>query len=198
MTGTRIGVSRPEEPFQDEQFTSLFDELYSSLCRFSIKFVSEKEIAEDIVQEQFIYLWENRGRLKGVASLKSYLYTAVKHRSINYLKKLYVRNTHYGLDELPGNVNHARLPDPLELIENKELETILEHAVQSLPVKCRTIFTLKKFGELSNKEIAQKLDVSVKTVEAQMTIAFKKLTVFVSSRWGLILIFFLHRFREIL
>ena len=124
--------------------------------------------------------------------MRSYLFTAVRHRSISYLNKKYRRGTSLCTDDMPEESFKGTLPDPSQLLESKELATILEKALESLPVKCRMIFSLKKFSELTNKEIAQKLDISVKTVEAQMTIAFKKLTGFITSQWPLLLLFSLH------
>jgi RNA polymerase sigma-70 factor (family 1) len=179
-------------PFNDDNFRKLFDELYSILCRFSVKLTGDVEAAEDIVQEQFIYIWQHRERLKEVTSMRSYLFTAVRHRSISYLNKKYRRGTSLCTDDMPEESFKGTLPDPSQLLESKELATILEKALESLPVKCRMIFSLKKFSELTNKEIAQKLDISVKTVEAQMTIAFRKLTGFITSQWPLLLLFSLH------
>jgi RNA polymerase sigma-70 factor (ECF subfamily) len=88
------------------------------------------------------------------------------------------------LELLSDNQEH-KLPNPQELIENKELEAIIERALESLPAKCRTVFTLKRFGDLNNKEVAEQLNISIKTVENQMTIALRKLTAFINEHWGL-------------
>lgn len=191
MTGPKGRDKVINSPFWERNFEKYFDELYSPLCRYCMKFVGDKDAAEDIVQEQFMYLWEHRLRLKDIASIKSYLFISVKHRSITHLKKQIIRNKGLNLDDLPENIYANKLPDPAKLLESKELEQILEGALAALPAKCRAIFTMKKFGEFTNKEIAQQLNISVKTVEAQMTIAFKRLAAFVSRHWGLIFLFLL-------
>ncbi len=102
------------------------------------------------------------------------------------------RNTHPDLDDVHETFVESDLPSPQELVEKKDLEKLLERALKELPVKCRNIFTLKRFGELSNKEIAEKLDISIKTVEAQTTIAMKRLKYYISSHWEVITIVLLN------
>lgn len=173
------------DPFGDDKYNRLFDELYAPLCRYCMKFVHNCDTAEDIVQEQFIYLWENWKRLNNFLSIKSYLFKAVKNKSLNYLRKEFAKNSACLTEDLADTLRDDSLPAPDELLESKELEAILEKGLESLPLKCRTIFTLKRFAGLTNKEIAEHLHISKKTVEAQTTIALKKLSAFVSTNWGL-------------
>jgi RNA polymerase sigma-70 factor (ECF subfamily) len=183
MAGNNPNNKESLDPFLDKNFTGLFQELYSPLCRYCMKLVGEKDMAEDIVQEQFVYIWEHRHRLANSVSLKFYLFTAVKHRSINYLKKRFSGKSGDCLESLPATVLMDKIPDPSVLLENMELGRVIEHAIAQLPEKCRIIFTMKKIGEYSNKEIARNLKISVKTVENQMTIAFKKLISNISDHW---------------
>lgn len=190
MNGTSEKDQKSYNPFNDREFGDLFENLYVPLCRFALKFVNDPIAAEDIVQEQFIYLWEHRKQIKKKEGAKSYLYKAVRNRSLTHLKSKYFRYVHHEEIDLPALNLVSELPDPGDLLENKELKAMLEEALEALPEKCRIIFTLKKIGELSNREIAEQLTISVKTVEAQMTIAFKKLIQFISSRWTFLLLFF--------
>jgi len=192
LAGENIIVMKPatnsiknysSNPFGDKDFNRIFDELYVPLCRYTLKFVHDSAIAEDIVQELFIYFWENHIRLGRMNSLNMYLYTAVKNRALNYLKKKYTKITVTQSDELVDAFPEELVQNPSELIECKELEAILEKALGSLPEKCRTIFSLKRFADMSNKEIAAHLNISEKTVEAQMTIALRKLTIYVNTHW---------------
>jgi RNA polymerase sigma-70 factor (ECF subfamily) len=170
-------------PFLDSNYTFLFNELYSPLCQYCMNLVNDKETAEDIVQEQFVYIWENRKRLGNIKSLKSYIYKAVRNKSINHLKRRFSRISEYSTENIAEIYLQGSLPDPEEMLKNKELGNILNKAFAQLPEKCRIIFTIKKMGELTNKEIAEKLGISVKTVENQMTIAFKKLIKYISDHW---------------
>lgn len=171
------------DPFSDEYYSLLFNELYTPLCRYCMKFVNDSDVAEDIVQEQFIYIWERRVKLKHTSSIKAYLTKAVKNRSLNYLRDQFVRKT----DQQPEVVAkfEAKYELPSEILEFKELEALLEKGIESLPIKCRTIFAMKRFAGMTNREISENLQISIKTVETQMTIALKKLSTFVSKNWGL-------------
>ena len=183
MSGRNIDKNENVNPFSNSDYTLLFNELYSPLCQYSMSLVGEKETAEDIVQEQFVYIWENRKRLGNIQLLKSYVYKAVKNKSINHLKKQFSRVTKYDTENIAESYLTGNLPDPEEILKNKELGHMLNKAFAQLPEKCRIIFTMKKVGELTNKEIADKLNISVKTVENQMTIAFRKLIGYISDHW---------------
>jgi RNA polymerase sigma-70 factor, ECF subfamily len=181
------------DPFYNLYYNALFNELYTPLCRFSMKFVADKNAAEDIVQDLFLYLWENWSRLSGISSLKSYAYTAVRNRSLSYLQKQFAHAENQGPIKNEEKVVDSMVQSPQDLMEFRELEEILEGALQSLPVKCRTIFTMKRFGELTHKEVAEKLNISEKTVEAQITIAIRKLRAFISDHWELMLLILIDR-----
>jgi RNA polymerase sigma-70 factor, ECF subfamily len=179
-------VNSIDDPFDNRNFNCLFDELYTPLCQFCMRLVNDANIAEDIVQEQFVYLWENWQRLATIFSIKSYLYKAVKNRSINHLKKQFSENRFLQFHEVIDISQERTQASANDLLENEELEKLLEKAIESLPLRCRTIFNMKRFAEMSNKEIAESLDISIKTVEAQMTIAIKKLIAFMSINWCLL------------
>lgn len=153
-------------------FDKLFNELYPELCRFSIQFVCIPEIAEEIVQDQFVYIWERRHTIQIRDSYKSYLFKAVKNKSINYLKSRFAK-TNFVKEELSYDLSEQT--NPLKLIEDKEQTTLVTKALEYLPERCHVIFSMSRFGELSNKQIANELNISEKTVENQITIAIKKL-----------------------
>lgn len=189
MAFTRKNIIRNNEPFNNVEYNQLFVGLYAQLCNYGFCLVGEKEIAEDIVQDQFVYLWENWERLKNIDSIKGYLFRAVRNRSISYLKqqsKIRSFDSDDGFSALNYQSNPIAASD---IVENHELELIIEKAIEQLPARCRTIFMLKRFDEMSNKEIAEELNISIKTVEAQMTIALKRLYEFVARHWEFFLIY---------
>jgi RNA polymerase sigma-70 factor, ECF subfamily len=165
-------------------FEKVFHEFYSSLCRYSIQFVRRPEIAEEIVQELFIYLWDNKNELQIHTSIKSYLYVAVKNRSISYLQSKYT-NIQFLSEE--ASYQLIENTDPHSRLENEELSEIFTKAINSLPEKCYIIFSMRRHGEYTNKEIAHILNISEKTVENQISIAFKKLRSILSK--GLLILF---------
>jgi RNA polymerase sigma-70 factor (ECF subfamily) len=171
-----------------DTFEKLFKELYPFLCRHSIQFVRQPEIAEEIVQEQFIYLWEKRNELCIHTSFTSYLYAAVKNKSINYLQSKFAK-IQYLHEEYSYELKENA--DPYSIIEDQELTEIISKAMDLLPKKCYIIFSMRRFGDFTNKQIARALNISEKTVENQITIAFKKLRpILVKSILLVCLIFF--------
>lgn len=167
-----------------------FDEIYrrywNIMFHSAFNILQEREACLDIVQELFIWLWEHRISLN-VTSLKPYLMVAVKFKVANYIKRGKVRASFF--DKL------KQIDEPYELIEDdlevKEMMEIINHFTNQLPNKCREIFLLSRQENLSNKEIAKQLDISVKTVENQMTIALKKLRSSLARISSFFLLFFL-------
>ena len=149
-------------PEKQKKFERLFKELFSPLCGFSMKYIYDLDDSKNIVHEVFLSVWEKFESLPQGTNHKSYLYTAVKNKSLNFIRD---KKKHVILDEV-GN------EEPMEenrMIETAELEKEIEIALQSLPEKCREVFELNRQEGLKYAEIAQKLNISVKTVEAQMS-----------------------------
>ena len=153
-------------------FHGIFNEYYSDLCKFAASYVKDRDAAEDIVQDFFVRFWIGRNEISIKSSLKSYLFTSIRNRSLNYLRD---NNKTIKLDENIDYLNNILPGNSSEDIENSEMNLILHDAINKLPAKCKEIFYLCKIKQLSYKEIAEKLEISPKTVENQMGIAFKKL-----------------------
>lgn len=156
----------------DEQaFEAIFKRHHVALFRFALKYVRLPSLAEDIVQDVLLSLWERRQELTITASLQAYLMTAVKHRALDYLKSQYAKQVYES--DLPENLTTPTQADtPLQV---QQLTEAIGRAIGELPEKCRTIYTLSRNAELTYQEIADQLGLSVKTVEAQMGIALRKL-----------------------
>ena len=153
-------------------YKSHFDTLYVPLCLFSNKYVGNLNTAKDLVQEVFIKIWEDQVTFKNENAIKSYLYTAVKNKSLNFIKGPYhTSSTSYSREELEKMETEAFF---LREVVITETATIIENAVNTLPKKCAQIIKLS-LKEYSNKEIAQELSISVNTVKAQKRIAYQKL-----------------------
>ncbi|MCB0489000.1 MAG: RNA polymerase sigma-70 factor, partial [Cyclobacteriaceae bacterium] len=144
------------------QFEKLFRELFAPLCGFSMKYVRDLDEAKNLVHEAFVALWEKFESLPADTNYRSYLYTSVRNKSLNYLRD---RKMHLSVETVE---DHAVDNASDQLISN-ELEREITMAINSLPEKCRIIFEMSRFEELKYAEIADKLGLSVKTVEAQMS-----------------------------
>lgn len=152
-------------------FETVFKTYYPRLCRFLLRMVGSREVAEDLVQDLFLTIWTNRREWRPQASLKAYLYRAARNQAINYLK--HQRVVRDWEEEARDHLGLASLLN--EDFQSKQLEAAVQKAIESLPERCRLIFELHRHDGLKYAEIAQVLDLSVKTVETQMGRALKAL-----------------------
>jgi RNA polymerase sigma-70 factor (family 1) len=158
-----------------ENFRFFFDQHYQRLCSYAFSFLKNEESSEDLVQDVFIKIWENRKDLIGSDQLKFYIFSAVRNNCLTKLQK----NKKYREVEMNDDVETGEdiiKLDPEEAItEPKEL---IAKALDLLPPKCREVFLLSRISNLSYQQIADSLGISVKTVENQMGKALKIVRVF--------------------
>ncbi|SFV32241.1 RNA polymerase sigma-70 factor [Thermoflavifilum thermophilum] len=163
----------------DQQaYRKLFDALAGPLIRWSQVYVKQYEVAEEIVSDVFMWMWQQRSRLGSIRQVRLYLYQAVKNRSLNYLRTVHGRTEFEDITSFEGTVIPAIqfvADDPEQILLNNELRRHMEKAIASLPARCRLIFRLVKDDGMHYKEVAELLQISVKTVETQMGIAFRRL-----------------------
>ncbi|MGQ1787394.1 RNA polymerase sigma-70 factor [Saccharicrinis sp. GN24d3] len=158
-------------------FKEIYEEYYEMLLSISIQYVSDREEAKEAVQNAFIKLWENRTTILDNTNLKNFLYTIVKNNSLNYLKKQeFILRSREDLKWMEMHYQYESMSRlGFDSVEFSELKNIIEEAVGHLPGNCRTVFKMSRFEYLMNKEIAQKLQITEKTVEAHLTKALKLL-----------------------
>jgi len=156
---------------RESTFRELFADYYRPLSVFALKYTGDLETAKEIVQELFVHLYQSRKSLFVSSSLKSYLFQAVRNRCLNHIKQNQTRRKH--LDEYQAEQDHS--VDMEASIRETELEHLIFNIVESLPPQCRNIFTLSRVKGLSNGEIADKLQISKRTVETQISNALKTL-----------------------
>jgi RNA polymerase sigma-70 factor (ECF subfamily) len=153
-------------------FEQVFKANFKSLHAYAFTMLKDEMAAEEMVQNVFCKLWERTDNLSITGSLRAYLYRAVHNESLNYLKHLKIRSQHqlYVSHRMNQETDNAA-----RTMQVKELEQKLQDALNELPEQCRTIFQLSRFEELRYREIADRLDISVKTVENQMGKALRLL-----------------------
>ena len=161
---------------EERAFVYLFDNYYDGLVNYAGRIVREAELANDLVQSTFCKLYEERKGLDVRLSIKSYLYKSVYNSCLNAIKHQKVVRNYIDREMLDFYFEEVvqRPEVEVELLE-QDLRKALDEAVDRLPERCREVFVLSKMEELSNKEIADRLNISVKTVEAQMTKALSRL-----------------------
>ena len=155
-----------------DAFEFLFKSYFAPLCNFVYIRIRNKDNAKEIVQEVFVNIYKNREHWSPKGNIKSYLYRAVKNQMINFLK--YSGNSKKS-DIEPDDLKTKNQPNPLELYMQKELREAYLNAVSDLPEKCRETLLLVKDQGFSYKEVAELQNLSIKTVESQMRLAFQKL-----------------------
>ena len=160
--------------FNNQQaYNELFLHFYPSLQQFAFSILKSKQLSEEAVSDVFIKIWENRKTLHTITNLKFYLFTSTRNTALNYLKKQKGRQNLLP-DDYWVELNSVFF-DPEQLMITAEMIRKIQEAVQSLPPRCKLIFKLVKEEELKYREVAELLNLSVKTVENQMTIALKKI-----------------------
>lgn len=159
-------------------FKHLFYEYVDSLERFIFYYIHDKGKAQEFVLDIFTYIWENRARFEIRLTLKAYLFQSARNKAFTYIrdKKIPVYLEDVSATEIGQDYNSE--------MEVEELHNLIQEAVTLLPEKCREIFRKSREENLANKEIAVQLHISEKTVEAQMTIALKKIRAYLGDSYS--------------
>ncbi len=155
-------------------FKSIYLEFYPSLIVFAKGYVKQVALAEDIVEDVLLKLWNNRHTIYAIKNLKLYLFVAAKNACINQLIKIKKIDS-FSIDDLQIEISGSTSNAEEKLISNENL-AIINNEIKKLPQKCQAIFLLIKEEKLKYSEVAELLNISVKTVEGQMAIALKKLS----------------------
>lgn len=151
-------------------FETAFKKHYQTLCNYACGILKDMDDAEEVVQSIFLKFWEQREEIEINVSLKSYLYRAVHNTCLNRLKHLKIQETYrqYVGDYLENTYDSAT-----DILDKVELENRIANALEKLPEQCRLIFKMSRFEELKYQEIADRLGLSIKTVENQIGKALK-------------------------
>lgn len=176
----------------DIVYRALFRKYYSNLLFYTTRLLGDEE-AEDVVQDVFVDLWKRRDSMEIGDQIQAFLYRAAYTRCLNVLKH---RNIESGYCAALEEINQKRAefyqPDNNEVIkriEDRELRKEISEAINELPDKCREVFKLSYLHDMKNKEIADTMGVSLRTVEAHMYKALKFLRSRLGHLWFLLLLF---------
>ena len=161
-------------------FSEIYRRYYHRMYAFANSYVRDSFVAGNLVHDAFMAFWENRQKLSPQTNIPAYLLTIVKNNALNHLNRLKTQlriaddiQTHYIRElELRCSTLNACNPDSMF---HADVEKIIQKTIGALPEQCRRVFILSRFQDLSHKEIADKLDISVKGVEFHITRALKSL-----------------------
>lgn len=168
-------IRRPED------LQLLFERFYSSLCNYAFSIIRHDQDAEDVVQSLFIELWEKRATANIPAEPQFFLLKATKNRAIDHLRRQ-TKIAQYTTDAA-ANYEYAYDPNAAEsALHPALLAELLPFAIDQLPPKTREVLLMSRLEEKSYKEIAATLDISIKTVEGQMSRAFRQLRAFFAEK----------------
>jgi len=155
----------PATPSSPHCWESAFQAYYIELCEYVLRFVGSAEAAQDLVQDLFLRLWDSRGPRDETRLTRPYLYVAARNRALKYLRHRRVVTAwiaRAACDETPPS------DTPEDLCLRGELDAAVQRAIAELPPRCRAIFVLRRREQLSYREIAARLGVSLGTVKSQM------------------------------
>ncbi|MBC9932011.1 RNA polymerase sigma-70 factor [Chitinophaga qingshengii] len=152
-------------------FDQLYSRHWSGMYQAAFYLLRDQHACMDIVQDIFTWLWEKREQLD-IQAVPSYLRSAVRFKVANYIRSGKIRDEFYTV--LAG-MSWPETAGPQDFLELNDLKLIIAQVVNNLPEKCREIFLLSRDGQLTNQQIADLLNISIKTVEAQKTIALKRI-----------------------
>jgi len=166
-----LGTEKKIRTSLDRQgFESLFKTFFPSLTHFARKYVPDIDTAKEITHDVFLNLWTKRDVIDSSTSLKSYLFTSVYNRCMNYVRD----QRKFNKDAQVFNIIEQEAQEiPHDHLETQELESRIIEALNSLPARCKEIFMLSRYEGVNYAEIAKRLGISIKTVETQMSKALR-------------------------
>lgn len=157
--------------YEDRHYKVLFEEFYHPLVRFAFQYTSDRERAEDIVQEVFISMWHKKPAFDDLLQLRTYLYRSVQRKCLNYLRDLRVRRRH---EQLMADTPQHEEPTVIRTLIREEVYRQLQASVEQLPPQCKKICLLILEGKKPS-EVARELNLAVETVKKQRKIALQRL-----------------------
>jgi RNA polymerase sigma-70 factor (ECF subfamily) len=165
---------------EQRAFEDLYRLFFARLFNFVVLYVHKKEIAEEIVNDVMMKIWNRREELATIRHLETYLFVAARNHSLNYLSQY--SPFHIELEPDNGQGQLINLTDPGKEMEWKELSFRLNQAIDELPDQCRTVFRLIREEGFRYKQVAEILNISPRTVETQLFRAIKKLDAIITMK----------------
>ena len=161
-------------PLDKKHFEEIFTKYYSLLCVIACDYVGDKSLAEEMVQDTFLTIWEKRDSITVTPAIKYYLVKATQNTCLQYLRKKKIETQ--SIDTISAEKMIAWSDDyPLGQLFEKELAEIIDQTIQSFPPQIQKVFILSRYNEMTYSQIAAILNVSENTVKTQMKTALSRL-----------------------
>ncbi|WP_165688791.1 RNA polymerase sigma factor [Flavobacterium sp. A45] len=173
-----------------QALTELYNEFWQLLFVSSYNVIKDKELCEDIIQDIFMNIWNNREKLEINISLKGYLYACARYQVFNQFKKNKNKVHVEFLDDLDKRFQHST---PETQMMHEELVQQISSIIETLPEKCQLVYKLSRDEQLSHKEIAARLDISTKTVENHITKALQVIRLSMGSTASMAMVLWLSK-----
>jgi RNA polymerase sigma-70 factor (family 1) len=165
-------------------FQQIYAGFYKRLYQFALALVKSREPAEEIVEDVFVRIWQKRQDISSIRNLRVYLYTATKNASLNYLSRKARASVTEPFDHIHVELSETALT-PEQILITTEIHQKILRTVEALPPRCKMIFKLVREDGLQYKEIAEILNISVNTIDAQMAIAVKRIILAIEVEFDL-------------
>jgi RNA polymerase sigma-70 factor (ECF subfamily) len=163
-------------------FRRLYMHFYKRLYHFALALVKTRESAEEIVEDVFVRIWQQRENIRAIKNLRVYLYTATKNSSLNFLSQKARQSITEPFDNIHVELNDPGIT-PEQILITAEIHQKIQKAVEALPPRCKMVFKLVREDGLKYREIAEILNISINTIDAQMAIAVKRITAAIESEF---------------
>ncbi len=175
ITDNILELQRRIGRYDDESaYREVFLRYYTTLVDFALSYVPYRSLAEEVVSDVFIKIWEKRNTITQIQNLRVYLYISTKNTALNYLVRQ-KRTEFLNLDELQQEERSPFL-NPEQIMISAEMMKRIQQAIQGLPPRCKLIFKLVREDGLPYREVAEILDISIKTIDNQLAIALRKIS----------------------
>lgn len=166
----------------ESAFRLLFDTYSRRLFHLAYAYLHSKELAEEAVLDVFTTIWNKRDLLSVVKDIERYLYISVKNQALHYIRRNYIKENDsldlYEIELLPEDNT------PEKTLIDLEYQSLIQDAINSLPPKCKEVFRLVLADKLKNREIADLLDISEKTVNQHIALAYKRISAYVNKQYS--------------
>lgn len=168
---TRTFIDLITEKKEGDAYELLHRQYHATLLQFACAYLKMKEPAEEIVNDALYKVWMKKEAIAEISNLRAYLFTTVRNACLNQLSRL--KEEQFFLSSAPFKDEHT--DDPESILISMELHDCVRNAINALPPRCKQIYEMVRVEGLRNKDVAEKLNISVNTIDVQLAIALKKL-----------------------